>query len=113
MFTSFYSLLIIDPKDVSDDLQKGSFFIPGVRPGKETFVFLDKLFQSQSLIGGILLAINVVFFNFISLFLKLPLLQGLGVGSQIIIVGVIIEVIQKIRALMISEIYQKYLKTKN
>jgi len=113
MFTSFYSLLIIDPKDVSEDLQKGSFFIPGVRPGKETFVFLDKLFQSQSLIGGIILAGNVVFLNFISLFLKLPLLQGIGIGSQIIIVGVTIEVIQKIRALMISEIYQKYLKNKN
>ena len=51
---------------------------------------------------------NVVFLNFISLFLKLPLLQGIGIGSQIIIVGVTIEVIQKIRALMISEIYQKY-----
>jgi preprotein translocase subunit SecY len=113
LFTSFYSLLIIDAKDISENLQKATFFIPGIRPGKQTLVFLENLFQRQSFLGGIILATNAVLLNLIGLVIKLPVLQGIGIGSQIIIVGVTIEVIQKIRALMISEVYKKYLKTKN
>lgn len=113
LFTSFYSLLIIDAKEISENLQKATFFIPGIRPGKQTLIFLDNLFQRQSLLGGVILAANAVLINFIGLLIKLPVLQGIGIGSQIIIVGVTIEVIQKIRALMISEVYKKYLKIKN
>lgn len=113
LFTSFYSLLIIDPKDVSEDLQKAAFFIPGIRPGQQTFNYLDRLFQRQALIGGCILAFNTILLNFTGLFIKLPILQGIGIGSQIIIVGVTIEIIQKIRAIMISDIYIKYLKPKN
>lgn len=113
LFTSFYSLLIVDAKDISENLQKTAFFIPGIRPGKQTLFFLEKLFQRQTLLGGIILAANTVLLNFVGLMLKLPFLQGIGIGSQIIIVGVTIEVIQKIRALMISEVYKKYLKSKN
>jgi preprotein translocase subunit SecY len=113
LFTTFYSVLIIDPKDVSEDLQKAAFFIPGIRPGQQTFTYLDKLFQRQALIGGSILAFNAILLNFIGLVIKLPILQGIGIGSQIIIVGVTIEVIQKIRAIMISDIYIKYLKPKN
>jgi preprotein translocase subunit SecY len=113
LFASFYSLLIIDPKDVSENLQKSAFFIPGIRPGKQTFIFFKKVFERHALIGGILLAINAAILNFAGLVIKLPILQGIGIGSQIILVGVTIEVIQKIRALMISEIYKKYLKSNN
>lgn len=113
LFTSFYSLLIVDAKDISENLQKTAFFIPGIRPGKQTLFFLEKVFQRQTLLGGIILAANTVLLNFIGLVLNLPFLQGIGIGSQIIIVGVTIEVIQKIRALMISEVYKKYLKSKN
>jgi preprotein translocase subunit SecY len=113
IFASFYSLLIIDPKDVSENLQKSAFFIPGIRPGKQTFIFFKKVFERHALIGGILLAINAAILNFAGLVIKLPILQGIGIGSQIILVGVTIEVIQKIRALMISEIYKKYLKSNN
>lgn len=113
LFTTFYSVLIIDPKDVSEDLQKAAFFIPGIRPGQQTFNYLDKLFQRQALIGGCILAFNAILLNFIGLVIKLPILQGIGIGSQIIIVGVTIEIIQKIRAIMISDVYIKYLKPKN
>jgi preprotein translocase subunit SecY len=113
IFASFYSLLIVDPKDVSENLQKSAFFIPGIRPGKQTFIFFKKVFERHALIGGILLAINAVILNFAGLLIKLSILQGIGIGSQIIIVGVTIEVIQKIRALMISEVYKKYFKSNN
>lgn len=112
-FTTFYSLLIIDPKEISENLQKAAFFIPGIRPGKQTLIFLDRLFQRQSLLGGIILAANAVLLNFVGLIIKLPIVQGIGIGSQIIIVGVTIDIIEKIRALMISEVYKKYLKFKN
>jgi preprotein translocase subunit SecY len=110
LFTSFYSVVIIDPKDVSEDLQKAAFYIPGIRPGKQTFEFLEKLFQRQAFIGGVILAFNAVLLNLVGSLIKLPILQGIGIGSQIIVIGVIIEIFQKIRALMISEIYKKYLK---
>nr|YP_010443887.1 preprotein translocase subunit SecY [Chattonella marina]UTE94774.1 preprotein translocase subunit SecY [Chattonella marina] len=113
LFTSFYSVLVIDPKDVSEDLQKAAFFIPGIRPGQQTYQYLDKMFRRQALIGGFILATNAVLLNFVGLTIKLPVLQGIGIGSQIIIVGVTIEVVRKIRALMISDVYKKYLKSEN
>jgi preprotein translocase subunit SecY len=113
LFTYFYSTLILNPKDVSDDLQKTAFFIPGIRPGQQTFQYLEKLFQRQALIGGFILAANAVLLNAVGLIIKLPVLQGISIGSQIIIVGVIIEIVEKFRALMISDIYKNYLKVKN
>lgn len=111
-FTNFYSLLIMDPKDVSENLQKASFFISGIRPGKPTRNFLNNLFQRQSLLGGIILASSNILLNFIALLINVPILQGIGIGSQIIIVGVILEIIQKIRSLIIVEIYKKSIKIK-
>jgi preprotein translocase subunit SecY len=110
LFTYFYSTLILNPKDVSDDLQKTAFFIPGIRPGQQTFQYLEKLFQRQALIGGFILAANAVLLNAVGLIIKLPVLQGISIGSQIIIVGVIIDIVEKFRALMISDIYKNYLK---
>jgi preprotein translocase subunit SecY len=113
LFTNFYSLIIIDPKDMCENLQKSAFFIPGIRPGKQTLGYLEGLFSRQSLLGGLILASNVVFLNIISSLIKLPISQGIGIGSQIIIIGVIVEIVQKIRSLVISESYKKYLKSKN
>jgi preprotein translocase subunit SecY len=112
-FTNFYSQIIIDPKEISENLQKAAFFIPGIRPGKQTLIFLEKLFNRYSILGGLFLAVNVVILNIIGLIVKFPLLERIGIGSQIIIVGVIIEIVQKIRSILISEIYQKYLKSEN
>jgi preprotein translocase subunit SecY len=109
-FTNFYSLIVQDPKDLSENLRKSSFFIRGIRPGQQTFIFLEKLFTRQSLIGGIILATNAILLNIISFIIKLPLSQQIGIGPQIIIVGVIIEIIQKIRSFIILENSKKSLK---
>ena len=106
LFTNFYTLILVDPKDISENLQKTGFFIPGIRPGKQTFLFLEKLFNRQSFIGGIILAINTLFLNIVGLYLNLPSLQGISISSQIIIVGVTIEIVEKIRSLILSDIYQ-------
>mgnify|MGYP003349481299 FL=1 len=50
--------------------------------------------------------------NIISSWIKLPISQGIGIGSQIIVIGVVIEILQKVRSIMISEGYKKYLKRK-
>jgi preprotein translocase subunit SecY len=107
LFSIFYSVLIIDPKDVSEDLKKSSFFIPGIRPGRQTFNYLQGVFQRQAIIGGIILGINALLINFVELSLNIPILKGFGIGSQIILIGVVTDVIQKIKGLLFSDIYKR------
>ena len=55
-FSSFYSSIVLNPKDISDQLQKMAVTIPGVRPGLETTFYLKQTMNRVTLIGGTMLA---------------------------------------------------------
>ena len=56
-FTYFYTAVTFNVKDVSDNLKKWGSFIPGIRPGKPTQDYLDKIMTRITLAGAIFLAI--------------------------------------------------------
>jgi len=106
-FNYCYSTLIFDPNDVAEDLRKRASFIPGIRPGKQTFEYLDKLSKRLALFGGLILATINLMLNIVNLIVKLPITPGI-ISSQIIIVGVTIEIVQKIRTILISDSYKQF-----
>jgi len=56
MFTFIYTAITFNTKEISDNLKKHGGFIPGIRPGKPTFDFLDKVLHRVTFFGGVFLA---------------------------------------------------------
>jgi len=109
-FNYYYSTIIFDAKDISENLSKGSYFINGIKPGEQTYRYFNNLSKRLAILGGTGLAAINFFLNFISITFQLPIIRSIGISSQIIIVGVVIEVIQKVQTIMISKKYNDFEK---
>ena len=99
VFSVFYSNLILNPKEISKDLNKMAVSIKNVRPGKETASFLKKTLTRLSLIGALFLAFLVALPNLRSAY-------GFGATSLLILVGVSVDTTRQIQTLIISEKYE-------
>lgn len=97
IFTYFYTAVTFDPKMISDNLQKGGAFIPGVRPGESTMSHLGKVVTRITLVGALFLGIVAV----------LPLIMQAVTGNQtlalggtalLIVVSVVLDLLKKIDA---------------
>jgi preprotein translocase subunit SecY len=105
IFSSFYSTIVLNPKDISNDLQKMAVSIPGVRPGIETTFYLKKVMQRVTYLGAIMLSILATLPNLIETIIPGSSFNGLGTTSLLILVGVILELSREIRSIILSNIY--------
>ncbi len=90
VFTFFYTYIVLEPHQVSENLQKQSGFIPGVRPGQETTKFLSYTISRITVIGAIFLAAIAVLPIILQDALNLKTLV-IGGTSILIVVSVVIE----------------------
>ena len=104
-FSSFYSSIVLNPKDISDQLQKMSVTIPGVRPGLQTTFYLKQVIKRITLIGATMLAILTVVPNFIESTLNITGLNGLSTTSLLILAGVVLDLIREINNIYYSNVY--------
>jgi preprotein translocase subunit SecY len=110
-FCFFYTSLVFNPKETADNLKKSGAFITGIRPGKQTALYIDKITTKLTVIGAM----------YITLVSLLPeILVGLwevpfyfGGTSLLIIVVVIIDLIAQIQSYIMSHQYESLLKTNN
>jgi preprotein translocase subunit SecY len=108
-FCFFYTSLVFNPKETADNLKKSGAFITGIRPGKQTALYIDKIMTRLTVIGAM----------YITLVSLLPeILVGLwqvpfyfGGTSLLIIVVVIIDLITQIQSYIMSHQYESLLKT--
>ena len=105
VFTSFYSLIVLNPKDISDQLQKMAVTIPGIRPGLQTNFYLKQTIKRITLIGASMLAIITVVPNFIESTLNITGLNSLSTTSLLILAGVILDLIREIDNIYYSNVY--------
>lgn len=105
IFSNFYSSIVLNPKDISDQLQKLAVSIPGIRPGVQTTFYLKQVIKRVTLIGGTLLATLTVVPNFIESTLNITGLNGLTTTSLLILAGVIIDLIREIKNIYYSNVY--------
>lgn len=107
-FTYFYTAITFNPVEVADNMKKYGGFIPGIRPGRSTAEYLNRIMTRITLVGAIFLAAIAI----------LPyLVTGLtglniyfGGTALLIVVGVALETMKQIEAQMLMRHYQGFLK---
>jgi preprotein translocase subunit SecY len=107
-FTYFYTAITFNPPEVAENMKKHGGFIPGIRPGKPTAEYLQKVLTRITLAGAIFLAIIAVMPTLILKFTSLQL--QFGGTSLLIVVGVALETMKQIEAQMLMRHYQGFLK---
>ena len=110
IFSSFYSSIVINPKDLSDQLQKMAVTIPGIRPGLQTTFYLKKVIKRITLIGATMLAIITVVPNFIESTFNLTSLNGLSTTSLLILAGVVLDLIREVDNIYYANVYKNRYK---
>ena len=110
IFSSLYSSIVLNPKDISDQLQKMAVTIPGIRPGLQTTFYLKKVIERITLIGATMLAILTVVPNFLESTLNITGLNGLSTTSLLILAGVILDLIREIENIYYSNVYSNMYK---
>ena len=105
LFSSFYSTIVLNPKDISDQLQKMAVTIPGVRPGIQTTFYLKQLMKRITLVGATMLATLVTIPNFIESTLNFTSLNGLSTTSLLILAGVVLDLVREVKNIYYSNVY--------
>ena len=105
VFSLFYTTIVLNPKDIADQLQKMAVTIPGIRPGLQTIFYLKQVLKRITLLGAIMLAILTILPNFIASILNITNLNGLSTTSLLILAGVILDLFREIKNIYYSNIY--------
>jgi preprotein translocase subunit SecY len=103
-FCFFYTAVTFQPVDVADNLKKQQANIPGIRPGKQTAEFLDKVLTRLTVGGSIYVAAICVVPAVISNALRVPF--QFGGTSLMIVVGVALETVNQVEAHLITRSYE-------
>lgn len=108
-FTYFYALLQIDPEKVAENLQKQSAYIPSVRPGNETDVYLTKTINRLSFVGALYLTVVAILPILSGYIWDVPMNFALSGTSLLIVVGVAIDTMHNIEGRMVTRRYKGFL----
>ncbi len=106
-FTYFYTAIVFNPEEISDNIQKQGGFIPGLRPGHQTAEFMYKVLNRITLAGAVFLGLVAVLPYIMQGFTAS---QSLTIGgtSILIVVSVVIEVIKQVQAQMVMRDYENF-----
>ncbi len=104
----FSALLFFDTRDVSEELKKSGAFVPGVRPGHQTQLFLEKVIKRLTFVDGLFLGVIAVLPFILQLFTGLSSL-AIGGTSLLIAVSVILEVNKIVEGAAVGQDYDQYL----
>ena len=108
-FGFFYTDVVFRQQNLAENLQKQGGFIPGIRPGRNTEEYLNKVLQRITLVGAIFLGVMAI----------LPYLARLVTGTQImlvtstgllIVVGVVLDTMKQLEAQLLMRHYEGFLK---
>ena len=115
LFTYFYTAIAFNPVDVADGMKKQGGFIPGVRPGRATSDYIDKILTRVTLPASFFLAAVAVFptilYAIFNQDISYSLVSFYGGTSLLIIVGVALDTLQQIESHLIMRHYDGFLKS--
>lgn len=108
-FAYFYTAIIYNPDDLADNLRKNGGFIPGIRPGKKTAEYIDKILGRITFIGAIYVAFICVIPSFLQREpFNLPF--RFGGTSLLIVVGVTLDFVQQVESFLITHSYEGFVR---
>ena len=108
-FTYFYTAVSLNIPDMSDNIKKYGGFIPGLRPGKPTTDYLDKVMNRITLAGAVFLAFIAIMPNMI---VWLTGISGVYFGGTalLIVVGVALDTMKQVESMTLMRHYQGFMK---
>jgi preprotein translocase subunit SecY len=109
-FSYFYASLIVNPVDMSQNLKKMGASIPGIRPGKATSDYIERVLNRLTFLGAIFLGLVAILPTAIESATHVTTFQGLGATSLLILVGVAIDTAKQIQTYVISQRYEGMVK---
>lgn len=112
-FCYFYTAIVFNPLDISENLKKYGGFIPGIRPGRPTAEYLDYVMTRLTLAGAIFMAFIAIFPDFVMAWLKIPYLVASFFGGTglLITIGVMLDTIKQIESHLLMRNYEGFLKS--
>ncbi|MFH1269601.1 MAG: preprotein translocase subunit SecY [Candidatus Omnitrophota bacterium] len=112
-FCYFYTAIVFNPVDLSENMKKYGGFIPGIRPGAPTTEFLDYVMTRITLAGALFIAFIAIFPDFLMAWLKVPYLIASFFGGTgiLIIVGVVLDTLKQIESHLLMHHYEGFIKS--
>ncbi len=107
-FTYFYTAIVLNPVDLADNMKKQGGFIPGIRPGKKTAEYIDRILTRITLPGALYLAFVAVLPDWLIAHTNLPFYFG-GTGL-LIVVGVGLDTLSQIETHLLMRHYEGFMK---
>ena len=107
-FTYFYTAVTFNPQDVAENMKKYGGFIPGLRPGKPTADYIDRVLTRITLAGAIYLAFIALLPNLVMAVTGLDFY--FGGTSLLIVVGVALETMKQLESHLLNRHYQGFMK---
>jgi len=108
LFTYFYTSIVFNPVDISENLKKQGGFIPGVKPGAKTADYIEAVIERITLPGAIFLTVIALLPIAIAGFVNVPF--RFGGTSLLIVVGVALDTIAQVQQHMLLRKYDGFMK---
>ena len=105
-FAFFYTAVTFNPVDVAENLKKGGGFVPGIRPGKKTAEYIDRVLTRITCAGAVYLSAVCVLPQILQVRYNVPFYFG-GTGL-LIVVGVALDTVQQIESHLITRNYEGF-----
>ncbi len=109
-FSYFYASLIVNPVDMAQNLKKMGASIPGIRPGRATSEYVERVLNRLTFLGAIFLGLVAVVPTAVESATGVTTFKGLGATSLLILVGVAIDTAKQIQTYVISQRYEGMVK---
>lgn len=110
-FSYFYTAVTFNPSEVAENMKKNGGFIPGLRPGRPTSQYLDRVLARITLSGAVFLAVVALSPHIVAAITGMPeQFQMFGGTGLIIIVGVALDTMKQIEAQLLMRHYEGFMK---
>lgn len=110
IFTYIYTYMMINPNELSKNLNKNGGYIPGIRPGKETKEYISKVLSRITFLGAIFICVIAALPILFATFSKFSSSVSIGGTSILIVVGVMIETYKQVESAVASRGYNRRIK---
>ncbi|MBA3392682.1 MAG: preprotein translocase subunit SecY [Deltaproteobacteria bacterium] len=105
-FAFFYTSVVFNPVDVADNLKKSGGFVPGIRPGKNTAQYIERVLSRITFAGAVYLSVVCMIPALLQKYMSVPFQFG-GTGL-LIVVGVALDTVQQIESHLITRNYEGF-----
>ncbi|WP_048601047.1 preprotein translocase subunit SecY [Rubeoparvulum massiliense] len=108
-FTYFYTFIQINPEQLAENLKKNGGYIPGIRPGKTTSIYITRIMNRITLAGAIFLAAVSVLPVFFINIADLPDSVRIGGTALLIVTGVALDTMKQIESQLVKRHYKGFI----